>query len=184
MREINETRIIARVNDIAIVAMKDEQQLVPIKPICDALGINYPSQYKKIKDSKILSSTIVLSTTVGSDGKSREMVCIPLEFVFGWLFTINSENVSENVQETVFKYQMECYKALYKYFSEPQKFLNYKSEIVKDSVKEYQRLQQDFKNAQKLMNEAKKKMNESVDMTIEEWRDSNRQMAIPFNEID
>jgi hypothetical protein len=40
-----------------------------------------------------LNVTGVMITSVASDGKEREMLCLPLEFVFGWLFTIDSERV-------------------------------------------------------------------------------------------
>lgn len=64
------TKIITRVNNVDIVATSDEQ-LVPIRPICDALGIDYKAQWQKLKDDEDLSSTMVLSTTVGADGKER-----------------------------------------------------------------------------------------------------------------
>ena len=87
-----ETRVIARINNVDIVSTSDEQ-LVPIRPICEALGIAYPTQFQKIQEDEDLSSTITLRVTVGADGKQREMACLPVEFVFGWLFTINPKNV-------------------------------------------------------------------------------------------
>lgn len=86
------TKIITRVNNVDIVATSDEQ-LVPIRPICDALGIDYKVQWQKLKDDEDLSSTMVLSTTVGADRKEREMCCLPIRYIFGWLFTINPKNV-------------------------------------------------------------------------------------------
>ena len=59
----------------------------------------------KIQSHPILGSTGVLSTLVASDGKAREMYCIPFEFVFGWLFTINPANVKEESKESLIKYQ-------------------------------------------------------------------------------
>ncbi len=63
-----EQSIIAKINKVPIVIF-DREKLVPIKPICDALGVNFPSQYSKIKEDDILNSTVVLSTTVGGDKK-------------------------------------------------------------------------------------------------------------------
>jgi hypothetical protein len=60
-----------------------------------------------------LSSTGVIMTSVAADGKERKMYCIPFEFVFGWLFTINPVNVKEESREGLIKYQQECYYVLY-----------------------------------------------------------------------
>lgn len=45
--------------------------------------VAYPDQFNKLRAHEILSSTIVLSTMVAADGKKREMVCLPLEYVYG-----------------------------------------------------------------------------------------------------
>jgi hypothetical protein len=47
-------------------------------------------------------------TSVAGDEKEREMLCLPLKFVFGWLFTIETSRVNEDAQEAVIKYQLEC----------------------------------------------------------------------------
>ena len=44
------------------------------------------------------------------------MVCLPLMYIYGWLFTINPKNVAPEAKETVTKYRMECYQALYRHF--------------------------------------------------------------------
>ena len=43
------TKTIVRVNNVDIIATSDEQ-LIAIRPICEALGIDYSRQLKKIKD--------------------------------------------------------------------------------------------------------------------------------------
>lgn len=92
-----ETKIITRVNNVDIVATSFEQ-LVPIRPICDALGIDAKVQRQKIQEDEDLSSTGVLSTSVGADGKEREMLCLPIRYIFGWLFTINPKNVMSDAE--------------------------------------------------------------------------------------
>lgn len=109
--------LITRINSVEIFAEQCEDKvLVPIKPICKAIGVDFKSQFDKVKEDEILGSTMVLSTTVGSDGKDREMVCLPLKFVYGWLFTINPKNVSNEAKEAVIKYKLDCYNALYNHF--------------------------------------------------------------------
>ena len=82
-----ETKTIVRVNNVDIIATSDG--LIPIRPICEALGVDYKSQYQKVKNSEELASVVVLSTTTGADGKMYEMVCLPVEYIYGWVFTIS-----------------------------------------------------------------------------------------------
>lgn len=90
---------------------------VPIRPICDALGVTFSRQRKKIMDDPILGSVVAFRATTGGDGKQYEMMCLPFEFVFGWLFTINPDNVaSEEAAEAVIRYKSECYHALSAHF--------------------------------------------------------------------
>ena len=111
--------LITRINDVAIAATSNEQGevLIPIRPICDALGVNSNGQIEKIKSDPILGATDKLSLSVGPDGRQREMVCLPLQYVFGWLFTINPANVSEEARPAVKRYRLECYDALYNHFA-------------------------------------------------------------------
>ena len=118
------TKIIARVNNVDIVSTSDEQ-LVAIKPIREALGIDYKVQWHKIKDDEDFSSTMVLSTTVASDGKEREMLCLPIHYIFGWLFSINPKNIKSEVQEAVREYRRTCCDVLYNHFlKQPMKQLD------------------------------------------------------------
>ena len=110
------TKTIARVNNVAILAGNDSEKLVPIKPICEALGIDDDAQRRKIQEDEFRSTVAVLSTATGADGKQYEMFCLPLEFIFGWLFTINPKNVKEEAQEAVRQYRIECYRVLYNHF--------------------------------------------------------------------
>lgn len=115
-----ETKTIVRVNNVDITATSDER-LIAIRPICEALGIDYSRQVKKIKDDPDLASTVGVTPTVAADGKQRDMLCLPVEFIFGWLFTINPDNVNEEAREAVRRYRMECYRALYRHFTGSQK---------------------------------------------------------------
>ena len=114
-----EKQTITTVNGIEIAAVRDENHnvFVPVKPICDAIGVAYERQFSKLKEHEILAPTITLEVMVAADGKQREMACIPLEFVYGWIFTINPTNVSDKARESVIRYQLECYQALYRHFA-------------------------------------------------------------------
>ena len=72
-----------------LVAVKrNEKVYVALKPICEALEIDYTRQYRVVTDDDVLKSTIATVATVGADGKTREMVCLPLDYLNGWLFKL------------------------------------------------------------------------------------------------
>ena len=176
-----ETRLIARVNNVDIVSTSDEQ-LVPIRPICEALGIDANGQKQRIERDEILGSTACVIHAVAADGKEREMFAIPYMYVFGWLFSIDTSRVSEEARPSVIRYKQECYRALYEHFTEPQTFLKEKQRVIEAKVTEYQECQRRFRDAQKLMNDAKAELNQVMRITIDEWRMNNRQMSLPFKE--
>ena len=108
---------ITTINGVDIFAeTTDNGIFVPVKPICEAIGIDFNSQRNKSAEEEILSSTVAIIATVGADGKEREMVCLPLQYVYGWLFTINPGKVAPEVREVVSTYRRECYDALYRHF--------------------------------------------------------------------
>lgn len=176
------TREIAKVNNVAIMAGNDSKKLVPIKPICEALGIDIESQRKKIKEHPILSSTAVLSTVVASDGKAREMYCIPFEFVFGWLFTINPANVKEKSRVGLIKYQQECYHVLYEYFASYASFVNQKQKRQAEDWARIQILKKEFHEAKNKLAKATKQMNMTVDYSFEQWKANGKQLILDFDD--
>lgn len=98
------------------VATKDGQSYLPVKPICEAIGIAFPPQNDKIKEHPVLSSVVTIIVTTGADGKNYEMVCLPVKFIYGWLFTINPGKVAPEARKKVEAYSLECYNVLYNYF--------------------------------------------------------------------
>lgn len=108
----------------------ENDKIVPIRPICEALGVGYSNQLKKIKDDEILVSVVVDSTTTGADGKLYKMTCLPIRYVFGWLFTINPNNVDADVKQQVLQYRKICYDALFDTFTKRSVLLKQKAEII------------------------------------------------------
>ena len=108
---------ILKVNSIEIECpIENGQTYVAVKPICVALGIDHSVQIRDLKEDVILGSVMVYMTTTGGDGKQYDMVCIPLKFVFGWLFSINENRVKPEAKEHVLRYKMECYEVLFNHF--------------------------------------------------------------------
>jgi len=112
------TNPITEINGVDIVAVeRDGKIFVPIKPICDAVGIAFPAQYSKLQEDVFLAPTVTIIVMVAADGKEREMFCLPLRYVYGWLATINPGKVAESAREAVIRYRRECYEVLYDHFA-------------------------------------------------------------------
>ena len=108
------TKEVAVINGVSIKVVDDRSaQLVPIKPICDLLGINSQGQANKLKEHPLFCPVTKLSYATGADGKQYEMVCIPLSHLAGWLVTIHPGNVREDVRERLVAFQQQCLDVLY-----------------------------------------------------------------------
>ena len=111
-------QLISKINGVDIVTVeRDGDVFVPIKPICDALGIDSKVQRRKLQEDEFFSSTGVIMTSVAADDKDREMYCIPLRDVYGWLATINPGKVAPEARGAVARYRRECYDVLYEHFT-------------------------------------------------------------------
>lgn len=172
----NETKTVAVINDSKILVIENGGKMVPIKPICEALGVDFSRQKDKIEKDEILGSTVGLRPTVAADGKERKMFCIPFKFVFGWLFTINPANVKEEAREAVLTYKLACYEALYQSFVDTQNFLEFKQKAIEEKLSVLDTATKNFKTAKDVMYEEKKKLNKIREMTFETWLANNRQL--------
>lgn len=85
-------------------------RVLALKPICEALNVDWINQFKNLKDDVFLSQLLSEQTMVGADGKLRKMVSLPEKWVYGWLFSIRSES------EELKLYKIKCYELLYDYF--------------------------------------------------------------------
>ena len=65
------TKTIVRVNNVDIIATSDEQ-MIAIRTICEALGIDADSQRKRIERDEILSPTAVMMTVVAALKEATE----------------------------------------------------------------------------------------------------------------
>lgn len=91
------------------------QPYTPMKPIVDGMGLDWKSQFVKLKER--FNSTMVEITTVANDGKSRLMICLPVRKLAAWLYSIHANKVKPELRDTVIKYQEECDDVLWDYWT-------------------------------------------------------------------
>ena len=93
----------------------DKQIYVPLRPICDAMGLGWGSQYNRLRRDPVLNEALIvfIMKTVQGD---RPMQCLPLKFLPGWLFGVTTARVRPELRDKILRYQRECYDVLWNAF--------------------------------------------------------------------
>ncbi|WP_256544518.1 phage antirepressor N-terminal domain-containing protein [Pseudomonas sp. HMSC08G10] len=99
-----------------LLVERDGEPFVPMKPVVDGMGLDWKSQYAKLQSGRF-NSTMVMITMVAQDGKMREMACLPLRKLAGWLMSIHASKVRPELRDGVIAYQNECDDALWSYWN-------------------------------------------------------------------
>ena len=98
------------------VVMLDGVPYVVLKPLVENLGLTWHGQFERLKRDPVLSSVVRMTRITAADGKSYMSHVLPLEFVPGFLFTIDANRVNEAARPIVIDYQRYCYGVLAAHF--------------------------------------------------------------------
>ena len=83
---------------------------IALKPICEALNVNWDRQYKNLQDDQNLKAAHAIQPMQAPDNQLRNYVALPEFFVYGWIFSIQSAS------EELAAYKWECYEILFNHF--------------------------------------------------------------------
>jgi len=119
--------------DNLVTVYHNGTEYVALRPIVEAIGLNWYGQSEKfncmdIQTVENKSSCVDIHTTenkfncchittVAADGKNRKMLCIPIKKLNGWLFSINPNKVKPEIREKLIAYQEECFQVLHDYWN-------------------------------------------------------------------
>lgn len=103
-------------SDILVINHNDKPY-VPMKQVAENIGLVWHAQFERLQRNEILNSSIRMIRMVAEDGKEREMVCLPLHYLNGWLFGVNPSRVNPEIKEKLIRYQTECYEVLWDYWT-------------------------------------------------------------------
>jgi len=101
-------------NELIVVEVNGEPY-VAMRSITEGMGLSWSTQKQKF-DRQGDKFNCVHMNTVAEDGKNREMLCMPVRKLNGWLFSINAEKCRSDIRQKVVRYQEECFQVLYDYF--------------------------------------------------------------------
>lgn len=105
---------------------------IAIKPICEALNVNYNRQFQNLKKDEILRPAFALQQMQVGNDQHRKWICLPEFFIYGWIFQIKSKS------EELKKYKWKVYNILYNHFKGT---ITQRKDILKQT-KDYQKEQQ------------------------------------------
>jgi hypothetical protein len=103
-------------DNLIIQLGEDGQIYVALRPIIEALGLDWSAQYRRIKRDPVLSeetrtiSVAVTATEMRQRGEgAKDHICLPKQFISGFLFGINANRVREEFRQNVIKWQREAH---------------------------------------------------------------------------
>ena len=105
-------------DDIIAVRLSGGEVYVPIRPICENMGLSWSAQYERINRDAVLADIAASVRVTRTEGAPRDLLCLPLRFLPGWLFGVNANRIKTELRERVLRYQRECFDVLAEAFVE------------------------------------------------------------------
>ena len=159
---------------------------VPIRPICDLLGVAWSPQRRRINRDAVLSETCVTVTvTQVGDTQRRQVLALPLDYLNGWLFGINADRVKSEARDQLVRYQKDCYRVLSDAFKEGKlsfdnRYANLLNNTDSPAAAAYRMAQAILDMAkQQVIMESQLQDHEQRLLSIEEWRGDVGRMITP-----
>lgn len=91
--------------DIIYATSQADALMVPISPICAALGIDPQAQARRIRRHPVLSQGVAMMATPSAGG-TQNSLAIPLDMLNGWLFGVDATRVKPELRERLTEYQI------------------------------------------------------------------------------
>ena len=82
------------------VEQQHQQVYVPVRPICDYMGVTWSGQYERLQRDPVLSDAMLSVRITRTQDQAREMICLPIDYLNGWLFGINANRVKKKSEAT------------------------------------------------------------------------------------
>lgn len=94
----------------------DPQVYIPVRPLCDFMGLNWSGQRQRILRDDVLAESLKVCALRTHPGGVQDMLCLPLKFLPGWLFGLSTDRLKPELREKITRYRRECYDALWNVF--------------------------------------------------------------------
>lgn len=109
-------RVIDFYGDPITVALAGEEMYVPLRSLTEFLGLEWSSQFRRVQRDEILAGRVRQVNMTSADGRQREMMCLPLDLLPGWLFGITASRVRAELQPKLMRYRADAFRVLWRAF--------------------------------------------------------------------
>ncbi|WP_033134612.1 phage antirepressor N-terminal domain-containing protein [Acinetobacter sp. MN12] len=92
------------------------QPYTPLRQIVQGMGLDWASQFTKIKQ-KFSTCVVEITMQIIGDDQSRSHTCIPVRKLPAWLYSVNPNKVKPEIRDSVIMYQNECDDVLWDYWT-------------------------------------------------------------------
>lgn len=152
----------------------DGQPYTPLRQIVQGMGLDWASQFTKIKQ-KFATCVVEITMQIIGDDQSRSHTCIPVRKLPAWLYSVNPNKVKPELRDTVIKYQEECDDVLWDYWTKG-KAVNPRKSTPKDR----ENLRHAVSN---LVSRVKINFSDAYNMVLQRF-DKNHIDEIPLDQLD
>lgn len=150
------------------------QPYTPLRQIVQGMGLDWASQFTKIKQ-KFATCVVEITMQILGDDQSRSHTCIPVRKLPAWLYSVNPNKVKPELRDTVIKYQEECDDVLWDYWTKG-KAVNPRKSTPKDR----ENLRHAVSN---LVSRVKINFSDAYNMVLQRF-DKNHINEIPLDQLD
>jgi hypothetical protein len=108
---------LVRFEDRQIMTMRDDDGIqVVMKPIVEALGLQWEAQLKRIKRHPVISKGMSL-TNIPSGGGMQEATTLQLDMFHGWLVSISPSRIAdEHRRAVIIRYQERAFRVIFEHY--------------------------------------------------------------------
>ncbi len=98
--------------------LMEDTAYVPLRPMAEFLGLAWSSQRQRTLRDNVIKKRVRNLIVTAADNSQREMMCLPLDLLPGWLFGISVSRARKELQEKLDRYREECFQVLWESFQE------------------------------------------------------------------
>jgi hypothetical protein len=102
---------------IPVAQTPDGTPYVALRPITDHLGVAFGSQRLRVLRDRVIAPRLRILAMAAADGRRREVLCLPLDLLPGFLFGIATGKVRPDLVEKIDRYRADCFRVLWEAFT-------------------------------------------------------------------
>ena len=103
-------------DEVLAARLETSQIYLPVKPLCTALGVNWPSQRQKIMADEVLAES-TRTLRLKTRGGPQNLVCMDVEAIPMWLAGIEPSRVRADLRDRLIAYKRWVRKTVYEAFA-------------------------------------------------------------------